>query len=62
MGWLLQAFKKAWKVACSSAGAVFVVPQKSYVLKPITFSGPCKSNIAVQVSMAHIQICSSKDS
>ncbi|XP_027938004.1 polygalacturonase-like [Vigna unguiculata] len=44
------AFKKAWKVACSSAGAVFVVPQKSYVLKPITFSGPCKSNIAVQIS------------
>ncbi|KAG2403403.1 Polygalacturonase protein [Vigna angularis] len=44
------AFKKAWEVACSYAGAVFVVPQKNYLLKPITFSGPCKSNIAVQIS------------
>ncbi|KAL2327030.1 hypothetical protein Fmac_020457 [Flemingia macrophylla] len=47
-----QAFYKAWHVACSSpsSGAVFVVPQKYYLLKPITFSGPCKSNIAVQIS------------
>ncbi|TKY53339.1 Polygalacturonase protein [Spatholobus suberectus] len=45
-----QVFKKAWQVACSSGGAVLVVPQKNYLLKPITFSGPCKSNIAVQIS------------
>ncbi|KAK8468214.1 hypothetical protein PHAVU_007G253101 [Phaseolus vulgaris] len=44
------AFKKAWEVACSSGIAVFVVPQKNYLLKPITFSGPCKSNIAVQIT------------
>ncbi|KAK7345054.1 hypothetical protein VNO77_15437 [Canavalia gladiata] len=46
-----QAFKKAWEVACSSGDAVLVVPQNNnYLLKPITFSGPCKSNIAVQIS------------
>ncbi|XP_061362003.1 polygalacturonase-like [Gastrolobium bilobum] len=46
-----QAFKKAWQVACSSRGAsVLVVPKKNYLLKPITFSGPCKSNITVQIS------------
>ncbi|WVY98942.1 hypothetical protein V8G54_031093 [Vigna mungo] len=44
------AFEKAWEEACSYEGAVFVVPQKNYLLKPITFSGPCKSNIAVQIS------------
>ncbi|CAJ1967577.1 unnamed protein product [Sphenostylis stenocarpa] len=44
-----QAFKKAWEVACSSEGAVFVVAQKNYLLKPITFSGPCKSNIQVRI-------------
>lgn len=45
-----KAFYKAWQVACSSSAAVIVVPQKNYLLKPITFSGPCKSNIAVQIS------------
>lgn len=53
--WLLQAFEKAWEEACSYEGAVFVVPQKNYLLKPITFSGPCKSNIAVQVRKPEIQ-------
>lgn len=32
-----------------------MVPQKNYLLKPITFSGPCKSNIAVQVRKPEIQ-------
>ncbi|KAK7392871.1 hypothetical protein VNO78_21321 [Psophocarpus tetragonolobus] len=45
-----QAFMKAWQVACSSGNAVLVVPQKNYLLKPITFSGPCKSNIIVQIT------------
>ena len=48
--WSFQAFKKAWEVACSSNGAVLVVvPQKNYRLKPIRFSGPCKSDITMQV-------------
>uniref|UniRef100_A0A2N9IYY6 endo-polygalacturonase n=1 Tax=Fagus sylvatica TaxID=28930 RepID=A0A2N9IYY6_FAGSY len=45
-----EAFTKAWKVACSSHGAVLVVPQKNYLLKPIRFSGPCKSDLKVQIS------------
>ena len=48
--WVFQAFKKAWKAACSSPGSVLVVPKnKNYLLKPITFQGPCKSSITVQV-------------
>ncbi|KAG6694172.1 hypothetical protein I3842_09G036600 [Carya illinoinensis] len=46
-----EAFMKAWKVACSSQGVVdLVVPQKKYRLKPITFSGPCKSDLTIQIS------------
>ncbi|XP_042514364.1 polygalacturonase [Macadamia integrifolia] len=45
-----EAFKKAWKVACSSSSGVLVVPQnKNYLLKPITFSGPCKSDLTMMV-------------
>lgn len=46
-----EAFKKAWERACSSSkGGVLVVPKSSnYHLKPIRFSGPCKSSITVQI-------------
>ncbi|KAE8733965.1 Polygalacturonase [Hibiscus syriacus] len=46
-----EAFEKAWMKACSSKGAVvLLVPQgKNYVLKPIRFSGPCKSNLTIQM-------------
>ncbi|XP_057982120.1 polygalacturonase-like isoform X2 [Malania oleifera] len=48
-----QAFKKAWEEACgsSSKGAVvLVVPKnKNYLLKPIRFSGPCKSHLTLQI-------------
>ncbi|CAL0321546.1 unnamed protein product [Lupinus luteus] len=45
-----QAFKKAWQAACSSEGAIVLVAQNNYLLKPIRFSGPCKSNIVFQIS------------
>ncbi|XP_039008668.1 polygalacturonase-like [Hibiscus syriacus] len=46
-----QAFEQAWKYACSSSqGATMVVPkQKIYRLKPINFSGPCKSPLILQI-------------
>ncbi|KAK3011813.1 hypothetical protein RJ639_010620 [Escallonia herrerae] len=45
-----QAFEKAWKEACSSTGAVFVVPKnKNYLVKPIRFTGPCKSALTMQI-------------
>ncbi|XVF07241.1 hypothetical protein REPUB_Repub06bG0121800 [Reevesia pubescens] len=46
-----EAFEKAWEQACSSADRVaFVVPkEKSYRLKPIRFTGPCKSNLKVEI-------------
>ncbi|XP_050364772.1 polygalacturonase [Argentina anserina] len=45
-----QAFLKAWKTACSSTGAlVLLVPKKTYLVKPITFLGPCKSQLTMQI-------------
>ncbi|KAB2068883.1 hypothetical protein E1A91_A08G064400v1 [Gossypium mustelinum] len=46
-----QAFKKAWNYACSSSqGAIMVVPKKKiYRLKPINFSGPCKSPLLLKI-------------
>ncbi|KAM7505483.1 hypothetical protein LguiB_004387 [Lonicera macranthoides] len=45
-----QAFRKAWKKACSTKGATFVVPKgKTYLLKPITFEGPCKSKLIFKI-------------
>ncbi|EXB37618.1 hypothetical protein L484_021824 [Morus notabilis] len=46
-----QAFEKAWEKACSSTGrTVLVVPQKTYLTKPVKFQGPCKSNnLTVQI-------------
>ncbi|KAK7278914.1 hypothetical protein RJT34_23953 [Clitoria ternatea] len=45
-----EAFMKAWQVACSSGGAVLGVPgRQNYLLRPIKFSGPCKSEISVQI-------------
>ncbi|XP_011020366.1 PREDICTED: polygalacturonase-like [Populus euphratica] len=46
-----ETIEKAWKEACSSSeGAVVVVPHYTYRLKPITFQGPCISNIKLQVN------------
>ncbi|RWR83109.1 putative polygalacturonase [Cinnamomum micranthum f. kanehirae] len=49
-----QAFTKAWNATCSAAGdtPTLLLPQgKTFLLKPITFKGPCKSpSIHIQVS------------
>ncbi|XP_021283061.1 polygalacturonase-like [Herrania umbratica] len=46
-----EAFEKAWEQACSSTdGVSLLVPkEKSYRLKPIRFTGPCKSNLRVEI-------------
>ncbi|CAN1348788.1 unnamed protein product, partial [Linum perenne] len=48
-----KAVEKAWDAACkSSKGAaqlVLVASKKSYTLKPIRFSGPCKSKLTVEI-------------
>lgn len=43
---------EAWEEACSSDNeAVLIVPRhKIYHLKPVTFSGPCKSDLTMKVS------------
>lgn len=45
------ALAKAWNAACSSSRpAVLLVPKgKTYLLKPTTLSGPCKSTIVLTV-------------
>ncbi|XP_020519751.1 polygalacturonase isoform X2 [Amborella trichopoda] len=46
-----QAFAEAWKEACSSAPGILEVPQgNTYLVKPISFSGPCKSAMTVKIS------------
>lgn len=62
---LFQAFLKAWKTACGSTGApVLLVPKKNYLVKPITFSGPCKSQLTMQVinenSINHVTLVHTK--
>ncbi|XP_057488003.1 polygalacturonase [Actinidia eriantha] len=45
-----KAFEKAWKAACSStSSAVLLVPKKNYLVRPITFLGPCKSDLTMQI-------------
>ncbi|KAL0911462.1 hypothetical protein M5K25_019605 [Dendrobium thyrsiflorum] len=46
-----MAFEKAWKAACASTGpaSLVVSNNNTYLLKSITFSGPCKSNVSVMI-------------
>ncbi|KAM1158054.1 hypothetical protein FF1_028590 [Malus domestica] len=46
-----QAFTEAWKKACSSKSDVeLVVPRnRVYQLKPMDFSGPCKSQVTLKI-------------
>jgi hypothetical protein len=47
-----------WREACDSKNSVLVVPRnRTYLLKPITFSGPCKSNFTLKVSLRSIYSC-----
>ncbi|CAA0806594.1 Polygalacturonase ADPG1 [Striga hermonthica] len=47
-----KVFAVAWEKACSSPNYVdFLVPHsRSFLLKPLRFSGPCKSNVKVEIS------------
>uniref|UniRef100_A0A803QRH5 Calcineurin-like phosphoesterase domain-containing protein n=1 Tax=Cannabis sativa TaxID=3483 RepID=A0A803QRH5_CANSA len=46
-----KAFKKTWKKACSSEGGVFLVPNnRTYHLRPMNFTGPCKSSQELRAS------------
>ncbi|XP_022145658.1 polygalacturonase QRT2 [Momordica charantia] len=45
-----EAFKEAWKEACSSTNGILLVPyERTYHLKPITFSGPCNSPLVFKI-------------
>ncbi|KAM0952019.1 putative endo-polygalacturonase [Dioscorea sansibarensis] len=46
-----EAFEKAWRVACSSSQPItfMVANDKKYKLKPLTFQGPCKSNVKLMI-------------
>jgi hypothetical protein len=48
--WYCQAFRNAWKAACSLDNAVFLVPAgRRYKVGAITFMGPCKNKMIIQV-------------
>lgn len=52
----LQSFTMAWKAVCQSLPndkSILIIPAgKTYLLKPISFNGPCKpSQIFIQVYM-----------
>lgn len=45
------AFLKAWQAACSSTTAATInVPKGRYLLKAVTFRGPCKNSIKIQIA------------
>ncbi|KAG2255011.1 hypothetical protein Bca52824_074305 [Brassica carinata] len=45
------AFLKAWQAACGSASsATMMAPTGTFVVKAITFGGPCKSELKFQVA------------
>lgn len=44
-------FLRAWGSACNSVqSATIYVPRGTFLLKPIVFSGPCKSKIVFQIA------------
>ncbi|MFS8015031.1 putative endo-polygalacturonase [Helianthus anomalus] len=47
-----NAFKKAWKEACSSttAAIISVAKNKKYLVTPIRFEGPCRASLTMQIS------------
>lgn len=46
-----QAFMNAWQMACSLSNSVFLVPEGYvYLVKPITFTGPCNCSMIVQIA------------
>ncbi|CAI9781672.1 unnamed protein product [Fraxinus pennsylvanica] len=45
-----QAFKKAWSKACSSSQqSLILIPNKTYYINPINFTGPCKSALKMEI-------------
>ncbi|KAK9725279.1 hypothetical protein RND81_05G133600 [Saponaria officinalis] len=45
-----QAFQKAWSWACGSAKPMTItVPRGRFVIRPITFTGPCRSRVTVAI-------------
>ncbi|KAK4265803.1 hypothetical protein QN277_026808 [Acacia crassicarpa] len=48
-----SAFLAAWEDACSDAGnSVLLIPEGTYLIGPISFSGPCKGNQSPKIEIA----------
>uniref|UniRef100_A0A7N0TWU5 Polygalacturonase n=1 Tax=Kalanchoe fedtschenkoi TaxID=63787 RepID=A0A7N0TWU5_KALFE len=58
-----EAFLRTWKDACGDkSGAVTVlVPDGTYLIKPVTFRGPCKSSIFFNITGTLVAPLSYKD-
>ena len=50
-----QAFKMVWKLACSQPGKAKIVTQaeKTYLVRPISFGGPCTAKLKFRVRSNH---------
>ncbi|KAL8171484.1 hypothetical protein V2J09_023288 [Rumex salicifolius] len=45
-----KGLRRAWDTACATKNAVLVVPKgKTYIAKQLSFSGPCVSNLTLQI-------------
>ncbi|XP_047339845.1 probable polygalacturonase At3g15720 [Impatiens glandulifera] len=57
-----QAFLRAWKAACQTTHVPRVfIPNRTFLLKPLTFSGPCKSSLIYFQIMGKIVAPNSKN-
>jgi hypothetical protein len=46
----VQAFQRAWALACRTPSAIILVPAEGrFSLRPSVFAGPCASNLLLQV-------------
>ncbi|KAB1207891.1 hypothetical protein CJ030_MR7G024253 [Morella rubra] len=45
-----QAFRNAWKIACSTEKSVFLVPEgRRYLVNATRFNGPCSDRLVIQI-------------
>nr|GMD36592.1 polygalacturonase-like [Ipomoea batatas] len=44
-----EAFENAWHRFCQTKQGVLLIPRRTYLLKPVFFSGPCNPNLKMKI-------------
>lgn len=53
----LQAFVKAWQMACATPKSVLLVPPgRRYLVNATKFKGPCEDRLVIQVMSMQFEI------